>query len=132
MKLFVDSAAHIALLDPQDQHHDRAISFLPGLTRQKLLTSTFVLGEVATRGSRLVGAGRTAAYLRNVFSNPIYHVVDINRVLVEAALDVLVKYEDQRLSLTDCTSLLIMRTGRIRRIFTFDDGFRRIGLETVP
>jgi predicted nucleic acid-binding protein len=57
---------------------------------------------------------------------------EIGRELFAHALDTLVKYEDQGLSFADCTSLLIMRAGRIRTIFTFERAFRRLGFRGVP
>jgi predicted nucleic acid-binding protein len=132
MNLFVDSGAHLALLDRGDQHHGAAKRFLQQVGPSRFITSTFVLSEVATRGAWLVGARPTRTYIRGILSSPVYHVLDVNREVFRQALEALVKFEDQGLSLTDCTNWVIMRAGRIRTIFSFDKGFRRIGLHTVP
>src|SRR5438309_1610797 len=132
MILFVDSAAHLALLDVDDQHSKPALNFLRGLENSKFVTSTLVLSEVATRGNQLVGAWRTATYVRTILANPAYTVIEIGIPIFQQALSALIKYEDQDLSLTDCTTTLIMRDGRIRTIFTFDDAFRKLGFQKVP
>ena len=132
MICFVDSAAHLAILDPRDQHHGRTADFVRSLENPRLITSTFVLSEVVTRGTRLVGAWKTSSYLRMVLSNPAYRIVEIGLEVLAESLDALVKYADQKLSFTDCTSVLIMRGTRIKTIFTFDEAFRRLGFKMVP
>lgn len=132
MILFVDSAAHIALLDASDQHHRSALDFLDGFREGRFITSNLVLSEVAARGIRLVGAKPTANYLRAILSNPAHHVMDVVRESFGPALDAAIKYEDQGLGFVDCTTILIMRAARIQTIFTFDRAFRRLGFDVVP
>lgn len=132
MILFVDSGAHIALLDPDDQHRRAAVGFLEGLELSRFVTTNLVLSEVATRAARLVGARAAAAYVEGVLTRPSYRMVGVGRSLLEEALRALVKYEDQGLSLTDCTTLLLARAARKMPIFTFDQAFRRLGLQVVP
>ena len=132
MNLFVDSAAHLALLCKEDEHHLPAITFLRTLASSRLFTSRFVLSEVLTRGTRLQGAREAADYVRDVLSRPSYTVLPLLPEVFDAAMDALVKYEDQGLSFVDCTSVVQMRAARMRTIFTFDRGFRRIGFTVVP
>ena len=132
MSLFVDSGAFLGLLSARDPYHPRAFRFLRRWRGGKLLTSNFVLDEVATRGAQLVGAEKAATYVRGILDSPLHHVMDVSRELLIASLERFVKYEDQGLSLTDCSNVVIMEAAGIRSIFTFDSGFRRIGLEMVP
>jgi hypothetical protein len=48
------------------------------------------------------------------------------------ALALFEKYEDQKVSFTDCVSFVLMERRRIARAFTFDRDFRMAGFETVP
>ena len=132
MNIFVDSGAFIALLFSRDQHHRRAMGVMRRFGDRNLVSSTFVLDEVATRGAPLVGAAEATAYINRILANPLIKVVDIGREILISSLERLVKYEDQGLSLTDCSNVVIMEAAGIQSIFTFDAGFRRIGLEMVP
>ncbi len=132
MIVFVDSGAHLGLLDPQDQNHVEAAACFRRLEDRRLVTSTAVLAEVATRGARLVGARPVADYIRGVLSSPLYAVPEVGHAFFAEALDALAKYEDQGLSFTDCTTAILMRAGRIRTVFTFDRAFRRLGFQVVP
>jgi predicted nucleic acid-binding protein len=42
------------------------------------------------------------------------------------------KYTDKILSITDCTSAVLMNDYRIDTIFTFDSDFKVLGLKTIP
>jgi hypothetical protein len=132
MILFVDSSAHIARIDEGDQHYGAALGVLESLRATRLVTSTFILDEVATRGTALVGARATVKYIEGILSNPLYHVAEVTSDLLKEALQSLVKYEDQGLSFTDCATTVLMRAARIKTIFTFDNAFRNIGFQVVP
>jgi predicted nucleic acid-binding protein len=132
MILFVNSAAHIALLDVSDQHHRPALDYLNGIQEGLFITSNLVLSEVAARGVRLVGAKPTATYLRAVLSNPAFHAMDVPGNSFGPAIEAMIKYEDQGLGFVDCTTVLIMQAARTRTIFTFDRAFRRLGFHVVP
>ena len=42
------------------------------------------------------------------------------------------KYTDQILSMTDCTSAVLMDNYGIDTIFTFDSDFKTLGFKTIP
>lgn len=132
MNLFVDSGAYIGLLYEDDPHHAEAVEVLKSLDPSRLITSSFVLDEVATRGGQLVGAATTARFIRGIWERESTHVVEVGRELFLAGLEVQEKYEDQGLSLTDAVSLVIARSGRIKEMFTFDRAFRRLGMKVLP
>ncbi len=48
------------------------------------------------------------------------------------AISLFRKYTDQILSMTDCTSAVLMNDYEIDTIFTFDSDFRVLGFKTIP
>ena len=76
MNLFVDAGAYIGLLDAADQHHAEAVEALKSLDASRLISSSFVFNEVATRGARLVGAPTTARFLRGLWDREATHMDD--------------------------------------------------------
>jgi predicted nucleic acid-binding protein len=44
-----------------------------------------------------------------------------------AALDVMLRYSDQRIGFADCVSFVLMRRNHIRRAFSFDRHFELAG-----
>jgi predicted nucleic acid-binding protein len=132
MKLFVDSAAHLALLNRDDQHHAAAVARLESLREARLVTSRFVLAEVLNRAARDVGAKAATSYIRGVLDRDSCSVLPAMEDVFDRALDLVVRYEDQALSFVDCTTIVLMREGRLRTIFAFDRAFRRLGFEVIP
>lgn len=132
MNHFIDSGAYIGLLDADDQHHAEAVAGLKSLEAGRLVTSSFVLDEVATRGASLVGAAATARFVRGIWESRAVHVVEVGRDLFLDGLAIQEKHADQGLSLTDAVSVAILRAGRIRSILTFDRAFRRLGFRVFP
>lgn len=132
MKFFVDSAAHIALLNRDDPYHAEAVAYLRSLVAPSLVTSRFVLAEVLNRGAREVGARAATLYVQGVLDRPSYTVLPALEAAFDQSMDALRKYEDQGLSFVDSTNVVLMRGSRIRTIFTFDRVFRKLGFEVVP
>jgi predicted nucleic acid-binding protein len=132
VSIFVDTGPFIALDDPRDQYHARAVDCFSRIREDRLTTSLPILTETATRGATLVGCAKIAILVRLILSNKHYQVLDASRQVFVESLDLMVKYADHGFSLTDCTSIIIMRALRIRRIFTFDTAFRRLGFEVIP
>ena len=132
MNLFVDAGAYLGLLDADDQHHADAAAVLKSLGESRLITSSFVLDEVATRGGQLVGVPTASRFVRGLWERASVHVVEVGRDLFLEGLAIQEKYEDRGLSLTDAVSVAILRTARLRTIFTFDRAFRRIGFRVIP
>lgn len=132
-KLFVDTSALIALAKTNDDNHDRARIFFEGLTSPvQMVTSDYILDETATRLRDSLGAEKAACFCETIFESRLYKVLFIDRKIFLAALQRLRKYSDKELSLTDCTSFVLMEKYRIRLALTFDDDFRKVGFEMVP
>ena len=130
MNLFVDADACVGLLDAADPRHGEAVDALRSLEASRLVTSSFVLDEVATRGAQRVGAGAAARYVRGLWARKSVHVVEVGRELFLEGLAFREKAPE--LSLTGAISVVLMRSARIRTIFTFDRAFRRLGFRLLP
>ncbi|HEX7899231.1 MAG TPA: PIN domain-containing protein [Planctomycetota bacterium] len=130
MNLFVEADACVGLLDAADPRHAEAVEALRSLEASRLITSSFVLGEVAARGARLVGARTTARFLRGLWSRESAHVVEVGRDLFLEGLRI--QEKDPGLSLTGAISVVLMRAARIKTAFSFDRGFRRLGFRLLP
>jgi predicted nucleic acid-binding protein len=124
-RLFVDSAAFIALADEADQYHARAKEFAGSLgSGTRLYTAEPVLVE--TFSNLQYGLGSAAA---RRFADSIFSGESGAELLFPALEDVLAasrighKYQDQDFSLVDCLSFALMERNKIEHAFTFDRHF---------
>jgi predicted nucleic acid-binding protein len=126
-RVFVDTSAILALLNPQDDSHEGARRAFANLqTREApLLTTSFVLVELYALLGRRMGLEAIAAF-RLDFA-PLLEVVWVNAELHEAGLDLLLERRIRDLSLVDAVSFLVMRQRRLEEAFAFDQHFHDEG-----
>ena len=131
--VFVDSGFWIALLDSADQLHARAVALSSALQGVRLVTTQMVLVEVTDHVS---GEG---AQLRNLVVDMIRDLQSRSDVEIVAQTDAqfnaaLQRYAnrpDQRWSLTDCASFLIMEERGITEALAYDRDFEQAGFTAL-
>lgn len=132
--IFIDSGAFIARFSGRDQHHDAAMTSWKRLAArgEPCLTSNFVLDEALTLIGRFAGNVFAADRARALYASRALRILRPDESVETAALDYFVKYADQGVSFTDCTSFVLMKRNRVKRVFTFDRHFARAGFTAVP
>ena len=135
MKVLIDTSAFIAYFIKQDEFHDNALSKYNFYIQQKatLLTSDYVLDELLTWFSakqpkhileKLVNA------LQKMQSTGEIRVLDIDKPIFKKAMEALLKFSDHKISFTDATSYTLLKSFALDEVFTLDDDFRKIRLNT--
>ena len=66
-----------------------------------------------------------------IFLSRIFQKYYIGHEIEQLAFELFRKYSDKKLSFTDCTSFALMKKLGIKRAFTFDDNFAKVGFEIV-
>ena len=129
--IFIDTGPFIARHLPKDQHHRRAKELWTKLERsgQPCVTSHFVINEVATLLARWAAPDFAVDRVRILYDSQVLAIRRTEAVDELAALELLIKYADQDVGFTDCTSFVLMRKAKIKRAFTFDRHFRAAGFE---
>lgn len=132
MTVFVDTSAICALLNANDEAHERAALAwrrLRGADAQFLTTNYVLLETTAVLQNRL-GLDAVAALANNIA--PVLNIEWVTPELHEAATEALFAANRRDLSLVDCVSFATMRRLGLRQAFTLDPHFRRQGFECLP
>ena len=132
MKVLVDTSALLALAFPDDRHHAAAVAFVRAHPQARLVLTELILAEVATRIRARAGAPRAVAVARSLFDSRRYELLFVDSDLMRAGLDLMARFGDKRLSLTDCTSFELMDRLGLDSAFAFDTDFRDCGYRMVP
>jgi len=133
LRLYFDTSAFIALNDRSDGRHPQAREFYETLTgADRLLTSNFVIDETVTRLRCTIGVGEALAFADAVLKGKLYSVLYVDQELERAALAVMKRFRDKRLSFTDCTTIALVQSRKLDAVFAFDDDFAKAGLPVVP
>jgi uncharacterized protein len=131
-KMLVDTSALLALVFRKDRYHVAAVEFVRGNPRARFVLTELILGEVATRVRAWAGARRAVAVARSLLESRRYEVLFVGPEVIEGALGRMARFEDKRLSLTDCASFELMERLGLRAAFAFDRDFRDCGYIMVP
>jgi len=132
-RVFVDTSAFIALLDPGDDSHAQAVRIEQSLANQAahLVTTNFVLDETYTG---LRGKIQHSAILRfrdSVRQSRQLNVMRITETLEDQAWEIFARYHEKDFSFTDCTSFAVMQQLGITTAFAFDGHFEQFGFTRV-
>ncbi len=133
MRLFIDTSAFIALEDRSERVHPAAKAFFERLTSaDRLHTSNYVVDETITRLRYMVGHGAAVKFADAVLGGRLFDIAYVDADLEKAAVRVLKKFKDKKLSFTDCTSIALVERQRLDGVFAFDDDFTALGMTMFP
>lgn len=126
-KVFVDTAAWIALLNVSDMLHNYAEQVMSKLLQQKtlLVTTEFVLLEVADALSSPTIRVKTINFINGLRQLRILQIVPISHELFINGWTLYSQRSDKGWGLTDCISFVVMNQQQITTAFTSDRHFEQ-------
>lgn len=125
MKVFVDTSAFCALAIPKDKNNSRA-KFLHQQIQEKkaiLYTSDYVLDEVYTL-LKVRDCHATSVRFMDEINKTHISILRMTDDIEQIAKAIFKKFDDKRLSFTDCTSFAFINHLGINTVFAFDEHFR--------
>ena len=127
--VFADAGYFIANLDDRDPLHERAKEVAAGLGLFRITTSQMVVTEVLNYVSRGGEYLRSLAVqmVRELEDNPDVEIVPQTNTQFRTAVERYADRGDQRWSLTDCASFLMMEERGITEALAFDRDFEQAG-----
>lgn len=130
--IFVDADAYIALKVEKDFHHKKSILFLNTITssQEKLATSWMVVNEVATKLAMFTTKSKSLEFLDELLSSDT-EIIYVNERIRGSILKFFKKQTSKKVSLTDCTNMAIMKSMKIKKIFSFDKHYEKNGFELL-
>lgn len=132
-RVLVDSAAYLALADPNEQYHRLAQVTIRRLAaeRWRVFTTNFIIAEthalILTRHGRDIAA-RVVATIDASDESVIVRASAGDERRARAIID---DYDDKDFSLTDAISFAVMERLRIGHAFTFDRHFAQYGFSVL-
>ena len=122
---FADTFYYLALINPHDATHDRAVALSQEL-RGGQVTTAWVLTELA---DALAASQRASflALLKRLRKQPHVTIVPAGQELFEQGVDLYERRPDKTWTLTDCISFVVMEERGIREALTGDHHFEQAG-----
>ena len=127
--VFADAGYWIALFNPRDQLHTKALTISHTLQGRTILTSQMVLTEFLNHYAALGQPFRQRAVqvVRSLQDDPDVEIVPQTEAQFTAALTLYAQRPDKEWGLTDCASFLIMQEQGITEALAHDDHFSQAG-----
>ena len=127
--VFGDSGYFIANLNDRDPLHERAAAVTEGLGSFRVVTTQMVLTEVlnymSDGGEHL--RGLAVELIQRLENNSAFEIVPQTDSQFGAAVERYAARSDQRWSLTDCASFLVMEERNISEALAYDRDFEQAG-----
>lgn len=127
---FADTSALYALLDRDDESHERAAMAFAAHRGQDLVTHNYVVVETLALAQSRLGTGATRQFLDGLMGT--VEVEWVTADLHDTAIAALLAAGSRQVSLVDRVSFAFMRERGLDRAFAFDRHFRREGFALVP
>ena len=129
--VFADTGYWVALFNPQDQLHQKAITNSMSLGKVRLLTTEMVLDELLTALSKLPVRPYAIRGVETVRANPNVEVVPQTSIQFREAFELYKRMTDKEWSLTDCASFEIMKVRGITEALAYDHHFEQAGFTAL-
>lgn len=136
-KVFVDSSAWIANSSAKDRSHEKIASFLKEaiVSGAAFYTSNDVIDETITRLIYDLGL-RSAKTFFVDFMDLVRKKIVVqfwtDEQIQKEAFEILNQFSDQKLSMTDATTVAIVKRFSLDGVLTLDDDFRKVGVRSYP
>lgn len=131
MSAFVDTSAFYALLDADDQNHERAKSVWFFFLRQpdSLCSTNYVVLETVALIQHRLGLDAVRTFVEDML--PVVRIEWVTEADHAAALSLLLSTGRRQVSLVDCSSFVVARRLGIHEAFCYDAHFEQFGFQIV-
>ncbi|MCX7012585.1 MAG: PIN domain-containing protein [Candidatus Sumerlaeota bacterium] len=128
--VFADAFYFLALINPRDVAHARAVEFSEK-HEAPVLTTAWVLTEVADALSRPPGRSIVSALLQDLERDASFTILPPLPLLFRQGLELYCSRLDKSWSLTDCISFVAMRQHGLTESLTGDRHFEQVGFRAL-
>ena len=132
-RIFVDTGGWAALFGDNDGNHKSAVTVYERLKKSKaaLYTSDYVIDETITL--TMVRSNHTQSVLvgKALLESTVVKAVPVAPDYIQPSWELYQKYNDKHFSFTDITTLVIAKSLNIKKFFSYDREFEKVGMELL-
>lgn len=136
-KIFIDTGGWLACMNKKDKNHKEALEYLTMIRKNnnQMVISNYIMSETLTwlnyNNYHSIALDMMRLWKEAERNNTLkIHWVD--KSISDDAWEIFTQFNDQRLSFTDCTSFVICRRNKIKKVFGFDSDFNALGFLLSP
>ena len=132
MRVFIDTAAFLAVLNADDQFYPLARQTWDEIlsSDSTLFSSNYVILETTALLQHRFGIDAVRLFESDII--PVVEIAWVDEIIHKQAMSALLAANRRNLSLVDCTSFEIIRQVGLDSVFTFDLHFHDQGFIMIP
>jgi predicted nucleic acid-binding protein len=124
--VFADTFFFLALVNPRDAAHAKAVAVATSLTRP-LITTAWIITELADGLASTADRRLFADILADLKSDPANILIPADQALLDRGIQLYLSRPDKKWSLTDCISFVVMQDHQVHEALTGDHHFEQAG-----
>lgn len=128
--VFADTSYFVALLNPADADHRRALDYTRGSSR-RMITTVWVLTELANFLRFDAGRDKFLQAFAHLESEPETVIVPADQQMWLRGLKLFQERPDKQWSLTDCISFVVMKEMGVTEALSTDQHFAQAGFSAL-
>jgi predicted nucleic acid-binding protein len=128
--IFLDTLFVVALVNENDQYHERANQLSDQLAECSFLITDAVLLEIGNALARNFKE-RATELIHDLLTSDEVHVVRLTPALFDEGFAMYRSHRDKEWGLVDCISFVVMRKAGIEEALTFDQHFVQAGFRAL-
>jgi predicted nucleic acid-binding protein len=128
--VLADTSYYVALLGPNDAHHQLALEWSQRL-RGSVVVTEYVLVELGSALSGLEDRHLYVPFAEELLNDPGTVFVPASQPLLRQGLALFAKRPDKAWSLVDCISIVVMKQRRLTEALTIDHHFVQAGFRAL-
>lgn len=118
--ILMDTGALYALIDRNDRNHTSAKKYYGGIARQDILAVSL---PILTEAWLLIDA-RIGSFFANKLlessTKGVFEILEIDRNILNIALEIDRKYKQAGFGFVDCTCFALCEKFKMKKVFTYD------------
>jgi predicted nucleic acid-binding protein len=127
---FADTSYYLALLNPKDQFHQRAVEVASTLDCQ-IITTAWVITELGDGMAYVPACDVFLEFLDDTTQDPYTTIIEPNPDIFQQGLELYRNRRDKNWSLTDCISFVAMGQHGLTDALTADQHFTQAGFRIL-
>ncbi|MCI0495543.1 PIN domain-containing protein [candidate division KSB1 bacterium] len=128
--LFIDTSYLLALVNTQDEYHERAQN-LAEQTSERLITTEAILTEFANSLTKPQWRQLAVETINDLREDPDVKIISVSSDLFSKGLKLYSERLDKEWSLTDCISFEVMKERKLSNALTTDHHFEQAGFRVL-
>jgi predicted nucleic acid-binding protein len=127
---FIDTSGFFSSLSKDDRSHEKTLEILSDV-RRRFMTTDWILGETLNLLTARKRHHLGIQFLESIGESKVLNILSVDSDHFEQSKKLFIKFKDQQVPFTDCTSFVMMKEYKMVDVLTADRHFKVMGFNPL-